>query len=433
MADPNSIASLYPQPTPSSGGSLATMNPLQVVAMANYAQQLQNSRQSFQNNQQLMDARQATGSAYQGSLNDDGTIDLTKLSSALRDNPAAAYGMSETVSRMLDQRGAQQQQNFQRQKFLADSFSIIDPKKPTQEQVHNWTAMTARNNPDIPSSVINGMAQTALADPKGLAHGVGVMRNMALGAAGTSERTEGPPDPTTGAPTSISKGEANLAQGAIPTGLPPGDAGVLAANKKNYTEDQERSTATQANLRKLETVYPLVQQLSNSNFGPGSSEFAKLKGAFITAGVIDPTTSDATVRQMAGKYLLNYAQGAQSAGRSDHALSTAIGSNPNLDLTQPANLHLIRNQIGMDKADAAMPILFKQQHPNANDKASYNDFKQNYYRNFDQRAFIYDKMDPDERRNLIDSLGPKNSPAYQKFAKTYDALKKSSFVTPNGQ
>jgi hypothetical protein len=420
--------SLYPQPPapPQPGNSLATMNPLQVLGLAQGITQLQGARADLA-------SRQASGAAYQGSLNDDGTVDLTKLSSALRNNPDAAYGMPEAVSRMIEQRGAQQLQNMQRQKFLADSFSVIDPAKPTEEQVHNWTAMTARNNPDIPASVIAGMAQSALSDPKGLAHGVGVMRNMALGAAGTSERTEGPPDATTGAPTTISKGEANLAQGGIPKGLPPGDAAVLEANKKSFTEDQERSASTQANLRKLETAYPLIQSLGNSNFGPGSAEFAKLKGALTTAGVIDPSTSDLQVRQEAGKYLLNYAQGAQTAGRSDHALTTAIGSNPNLDLTQPANLALIRNQIGMDKADAAIPVLFHQQHPNANDKASYNDFKANFYRNYDPRAFTYDKMAPEERRDLIDSLGAKGSPAYQKFAKTYDQLKKSNFVTPNAQ
>ena len=58
--DVSNPASLYPQPAaaPPAGGSFATMNPLQVIATANYAQ-------NYQNTQKTMAARQATGEAYQ--------------------------------------------------------------------------------------------------------------------------------------------------------------------------------------------------------------------------------------------------------------------------------------------------------------------------------------------------------------------------------
>ncbi|WP_213773432.1 hypothetical protein [Bradyrhizobium sp. dw_78] len=436
MPDSNALSSLYPQPVAPPQNALLS-DPSKILGIVGQLNQNALFSQQF-------NARKAIGQAYQNAIQPDGSIDTRALMQSIKENPDAGFMAGEASQGALARQGqalsntgqailnttAQFDQQAKMQQFAANSFSVIDPAKPTKEQVLNWSVMMKRNFPNVPSAMINGMAETALSDPQGLAHGVGVMKNMALGAAGTSQRTEGPPDTSTGAPTTISRGEANLYPGGIPKGLPPGNEDVIAANKKNFTADQERSAATQANLRKLETVYPLIQQLGNSNFGPGSAEFAKIKGALIMAGAIDPKTSDATVRQEAGKYMLNYAQGAQNAGRSDHALSAAISSNPNLDLTQPANLALIRNQIGMDKADASIPVLFHQLHPNANDKASYNDFKANFYRNYDPRAFIYDKMAPEERRELIDSLGSKQSPAYQKFAKTYDELKKSNFVTP---
>lgn len=209
----------------------------------------------------------------------------------------------------------------------------------------------------------------------------------------------------------------------------PGAAETAANDQKIYQEDQQRSAATLGGLRSLENALPLVEKLSHENFGPGSPELAKLKGILDTAGVTDPASTSLPGRQEAGKYLLKYAQGAVSAGRSDNALSAAIGSNPNLDLTQPANLALIKKQIAMDKADAAMPFAYKQL---AKPGQSWTDFKSGYYPSIDTRAFGINTMSPEERDSLYKSLGPKDSPAFQKFAKTYAVAKKAGLVNPIG-
>jgi hypothetical protein len=210
---------------------------------------------------------------------------------------------------------------------------------------------------------------------------------------------------------------------------PPGAVDVASSDKKTLFEDQLKAGATMANVRPLQQALPLIEALNNTNFGPGSAEFAKVKGALTTAGLIDPNASDLQVREQLKKKLLQYAGGAQSAGRSDQALATALGSNPNLDLTQPANLALVKNQIAMDAMDAAQSKMFRlDKDPNQ----SYSDFKSGYYQKYDPRVFRLGMMSPAERSGLYKSLGKPGSPAFQKFSHTYDVAKQAGAISVPG-
>lgn len=344
---------------------------------------------------------------------------------ALSQQPQAALtgqNISNTTAQLSqDEQGTQ----------IAAHYLGSLPDNATPDQINRMTMAIRATHPNISAQTINNVADMALRNPKGIGDGLVTIRMMGVSPEAMVTRVPGTPAPS-GAPTTQSFSTAARA-GTQEVGLAPGNAEMISEPKKAYVADQERAATTQGNLRKLETVYPLIQELGNSNFGPGSAEFAKVKGALATAGIIDPNTSDLKVRQEVGKYLLNYAQGAANAGRSDHALSAAIGSNPNLDLVQPANLALVRNQIGFDRADSAINVLFDQLHPDDTEKRGYNKFRANFYRDYDQRAFTYDMMSPDERRQLITSLGSKNSPAYKKFARTYGELKSAGIITPNAQ
>src|ERR1700733_12171992 len=154
-----------------------------------------------------------------------------------------------------------------------------------------------------------------------------------------------------------------------------GAAGAVGEGQKSLVEDQKRAAGTLANLRNLDIALPLIQKMNNKDFGPGSPAYASVRRGLITAGVIDPNRTDIPDREQANKYMLKYATLAQNAGRSDQALGAALNSNPNLDLTQPSNLHLMKNQIGLDKMEAALPGIFKVEHPAQSDEATYNDYK----------------------------------------------------------
>ena len=210
---------------------------------------------------------------------------------------------------------------------------------------------------------------------------------------------------------------------------PPGAIDVAASDKKTLFEDQLKAGATMGNVRPLQQALPLIEALNNTNFGPGSAEFAKIKGGLATAGLIDPNASDLQVREQLKKKLLQYAGGAQSAGRSDQALSTALGSNPNLDLTQPANLALVKNQIAMDSMDAAQSKMFNL---DKDQNQTYSDFKSGYYQKYDPRAFKLGIMTPQERSVLYKGLGKPGSAAFNKFAHTYDIAKQAGAIAAPG-
>ena len=426
MVDPNPIAGLYPQPPqqqPQNG--LAQMNPGQVIGMVGQARALQ--------------TQGAVGNALRGAIDENGNFDPSNALSTLKTDPNAAYVGAGDIGSLLDARS----------KNIANSTAQFNLQSGQNDYVMNKIGALAQNPKatkadaaDLVANLVrNGVApQVAQAwyaglssDPKVFRQQIGNTSAAAMGAAAAAGRVQAAPD-ATGAPQQTTVGAAGYGNPTTPVGTAPGVDEALAAPQTEYVKDQAMSSKIMANVRPLQQVLPLIQSLSNSNFGPGSAEFAKIKGALTTADIIDPNTSDLQVRQEANKYLLRYAAGAQAAGRSDEALSAAIGANPNLDLTQPANLNLIKNQIAMDRQEALMPESFRQQNPDiASNPAKvqgYLNHKAQFFQGSDPRALRFDMMSPQERADLQKSLGPKDGPAYQRFIKTYNAAKAAGILQP---
>src|SRR6185312_2829178 len=325
-------------------------------------------------------ANQAAGQAFQGAVGPNGSFDPNAAMSAVAGNPAAALAAPEAIQRSLAARG----QNIANSTAalalgdanahaIANAFAPLAQKNnPTMDDVYSAAALAARlgADPRQISGIIAGI------NPKNIKSQIGTIANYALGPAGSSARTTGPIGPN-GEPTTTSVGAINAGSPTLQSGLGP----QQTADQQAFIADQAKSAQTLANIRPLEQALPLVGQLSHFNYGPGSEDINKVKGLLTTLGIsgVDPD-SEVAVRQEVNKKLLQYARGARDSGRSDSALATAIESNPNLDLTQPANLALIENQIGMDKQDAAVPLA-------AGSWPGYLNFKNNWYQNTDPRGF----------------------------------------------
>lgn len=310
----------------------------------------------------------------------------------------------------------------------------LDPNKSTADDVYSGQANFMRANPSANPAAVNAAADVILnADSKtgnqnikgGIAKATNMLTPPETGLVTVNH-------PQTGQPITMTRQQANfltLGQNGgsgFPSAPAPGVTDRLAANQTEFAADQSRSAQILAGVRPLQQALPLIEQLSNANFGPGSSSFAHIKGALSTAGIIDPNTSDLQLRQEVGKYLLNYAQGAQNAGRSDSALSTAIGSNPNLDLTQPANLSLVKNQIARDRMDAALPLA-------AGTADNYKDYKSKYYQTNDVRAFGADMISPDQKKSLMIELNkPGNEDKKKRYINSLRIADQNSLIRPQG-
>lgn len=420
MAD---LSALYPQP-PQQTNLLA--DPARLVGLMSQAQELQ--------------SRQAVGNAFQNALTPEGGIDPSALSKGLK-APEAAWGAPQAA--MTLQEARQRQTELARSQFelgasqdaaVRNRLGQYIGRTMSNDDVHTLQAELARMG--VPAATVSAWGKSLLAQSP--AERKQHITDVAIGQAGPGAAltpVQGGPG-AGGEPTNILAAERARIGGGLPTGMTPGAAEALAANQAEYAADQSRTAQIMASVRPLENALPLVQQLSNANFGPGSKGFADVKAALATAGIIDPNASDVTVRQEVGKYLRAYAGGARAAGRSDEALHTAMASNPNLDLTQPANLSLLKNQIAMDRMDAALPLAHGGENP-----AVYKSFKSNYYQNLDPKAFQFDLMTPAERAQVIKKLGdPKpdkngtpTNPAYLKFARSYDLAVKTGMITPGAQ
>lgn len=374
--------------------------------------------------------RQGIAGAYRNNVNPDGTLDQPGL---LRDLANSGQYASEGVHQGLANAKSAVDLGGAKMGVLGNAFSSLTGiESPTKKDVYDLSARLAVSG--IPPADIKKYQDFILSGktPDAIKRNASVVGNQVLGQS-AGELTPGGYEPTTKQPVLVPRGQVNTrgATGGVITQPMEGATGAVGESQKQFVTDQKSSAQTIANLRNLDIALPLAQKLSSREFGPGSPEWAKLRSAGITAGILSPNSNDpVTVRQELGKYFLKYATMAQNAGRSDQALGAALGSNPNLDLTQPANLNLVKNQIALDKMDAALPKLFKLEHPNESDKATYNDYKADFYDKFDRRVFSYDKLNADERRDLVRSLGGKSSPDYKKFERTYELAKKAGMITP---
>lgn len=440
-APSNPIASLYPAPPQPAQNALGS-NPLYAVGLIGQINQNQRFQQEF-------NAQKAVGSAFQNALNPDGSVDQGRLVQGLQ-NPAAAYAAPAAIGDMLTQRQQQIQnsttalglstaQNGNVVGLFGTAANIPNPK---EQDVFNLAAQLSTMG--VPGSMISAAVQRILTDPGGIHTGLAKVNAQFLGAAGSNPivgpiTPEGVPTSTTVAGRQFLSGSGgSTPPGTVPTALPPGQSEAIQANQAAYTGDQQSAASTMANVRPLQKVLPYVEELNHENFGPGSQQWNQFKTGLATLGIQVPDDQTAA-RQVVSKLFNQYANANRSAERSDQGLAQALKSNPNLDLTQPANLALVKNQIGMDMQDAAKTEAFKQAHPNSSDPAwtspnnGYNTFRSNYYQNTDPRAFSWGSMNADDRAALLKQIGPKtaSNPAWVKFNRTLGLAVKGGFVTPD--
>jgi hypothetical protein len=181
---------------------------------------------------------------------------------ALSQQPAAALRGQQILNdtALFEQRQKQTQQAYQLFGTLADEDN------PTPEMARNRAALAARQG--IPGDIIEELRRplTLARSPAEFSDALKTMKNMAVGATGTSTRVEGPPGPA-GQPRSISIGQANKGgPGGIITGLPPGQDITMKGAAQRAADLQATATTSPQYHADLENL------LTDSKImGPGAS------------------------------------------------------------------------------------------------------------------------------------------------------------------
>lgn len=435
MAD---ISSLYPQPTqPQPSGLNVLTNPASAV-------QLLQGITALQGNQQELRARNAIGEIYKNNIRPDGTLDEHGAIRDITSHPDAAYKAPEAVGGMLQRQGqalqnagtaianrtAQFEQHAKQQEFVANSFSMIDPEHPTEEQVHNWTVMMKRNNPTVPSALINSYAQTALSDPAGLAHGVGVMKNMALGASGTSNRVAGPPDAATGAPTTISTGQANLSPQGIKTALPPGEGTVMEGSAARAERLQSTaSTAPQyhADLENLKQDSKVLENLGGPTFEVEKklNQLTSRIGGFGVTMTPEQLKAGESFDKIANQ--ISTSQAGNLGAATDAGRHMVVGANPSTSMSAFGREGVIDMLQGNQDAIDTTRKLWMDARAKGVPANSYDSFVHTLSQTMDPRVFQFNRLSRANQQTFLHQLGPAELP---EFERKYQAAIDNKWVKP---
>lgn len=456
------LSALYPQPPqPGAAAGLLGRDPAQLVGLLGQVNALQQSQQMFA-------ARKAAGQALQGAVttNSDGTttVDPDKAAAAVAADPNASLTASETLPTIADLRKSNIANSTGKvtlaatqNQYLASMINgfaadpDITPDKVRSGMV-TWARQGGMDSQTL-TAMMAGMPQQGGAPLQAWARKIG---SFGMTPSERATRVPGPPGPnneTTTAPLDIvnaggagtppvpstTPGGAPVpgtAAGVVRTTLPPNVVADMQADQSAFNDDRARSAALTTSARPLLSALPLIEGLSQSNFGPAAKGYNAFKGLMSTAGIVNPANTELPAAQEANKYLHQIVGQVSSSDRSDKALAQNAASNPDLDLTKPANLAVIKKNYGYTMMDAAKPALYKLENPANATNSGYQTWRADANNKYDDRAFQVPLLNGDEIAALQKSIGPptlpngKPNPAYGKFYKTLAAGRKTGFIAP---
>ena len=409
MAD---ISSLYPQAPAAPTNALASaMSPLQMIGAAQGIAHLR----AFQSDQA---SRQATGAAFQGALNPDGSIDQSRLSTSLQNDPAAAYGMPETTQKMLTQASGQFNLDAARNKFLIDGLgSAANDPNINLGKVQSLAVTMARNL-KIPGAHVNNWLDGMPADKPGIQARLTEMRNLAIGSAGLSTPTESGVNEE-GAAITAPRDVYNYktAGGGIPSGLAPGEGGLMESSAGRASALQgTASTSPQyradlANLKQMSKVLdiggPTVAY--EKKFGQLAQRFG-----LPSTLTLDQLKASEEFDKIANNIALS--QG-KALGGTDATRVLSVGSTPSSSMSRYGREGVISllegNQDYVDRAREQ----WLEARSNNTPASKHDQFMHSFGKNFDVRVFQFNRLDRANKQKFVDTLDRSEIPAFEQSYK----------------
>jgi hypothetical protein len=403
----NPLAGLYPQPQVSK-----PLDPFQAIQAAGAVQ-------AFQRNQLELGARKAIGDEYRNALSPEG-LDVGKLLSGVKSNPAAAYGLPEATTHILGQQGTQFNNLAAQNRAVMDFIGSMaaDPTL-TKEKLYNEVATFGRAH-HLPGNVMGPWLMGIPSDTAGVRNHVRTLANASRGAAGSAE-TVPFTDPATGQTINAPKGATMFAGGAgIPGALPAG----LPAGGEESARTMQGDLTRARNFG--QDIFPLHQALDAANdlkakygegyFAPGAkarNEFQSMIYGFSPqlSRVLHIDPEKLRDFAKADKYMTQAMQSRASAfgSHTDSALATAVSGNPNVNVNDLTVDDVLKSTIALRRAEHAQTLSASKGGGPGYTQAAASWPAQN-----DVRAFALDLMSPEARAKLLGSI-KKGTPEWRRF------------------
>ncbi len=214
----------------------------------------------------------------------------------------------------------------------------------------------------------------------------------------------------------------------------PSPAPTFEPGLKAYTADQDAATQKSTALKPLLLALDIIPKMRSS--GPGTETWTQGMALLKGNGIIRTDTKDdqTALTQELTKYTENYLK--QRGGRSDADLQAARNSSPNPYYQIPqALLHLAQTAAAQDRIEIARPRAFngaKSDYRNSEDRQDYQNYMQHrsgFPQSMDERAFIVDKMTPDQKQELakeIQKMKPSEKERFMRSLRAYEQTKVGS-------
>jgi hypothetical protein len=427
MPDSNSIASLYPQPP---AAAPAALNPLQIVDLATRATQLQGLQRG-------QAAQQAIGGAYQTALQPDGSVDMGGLSTALKSDPAATYGLPEAASNMLNQQNAQLLLDSKRNQFVVDGVGALanDPSL-SQDSVRDFGVKLARNL-KIPGAFINNWLDDLPDGKAALRNKLIQFRNVAIGSGASNTPTSAVTP--SGAQGTVPRDVYNYQTaggGVMPTELPPGEAALLGSPSERAAALQATASSSPQYHADLENLRQDSAVMGNLG-GPIQDVEKKLNqlstriAGFGITMTPDQLRASESFDKIANSIALN--QGKMMGG-TDATRTMSVGATPSSGMSRYGRDGVIDMLHGNQDAIDAARDSWLGARSNGAPASSFDLFMNRLGKSMDPRVFQFNRLSRDNQQKFLNQMPPQDVPG---FEQKYQAAVQRGWVPPlkaaNGQ
>jgi len=226
-------------------------------------------------------------------------------------------------------------------------------------------------------------------------------------------------------PAPINAPQAGAAGGPgamAPAGFTPsspalGQTRVAEGGADQYVRDLQAAAGSASELSGLQSALGNLRSLGPEGTGPGAAGRGRVASFLNAAGLgrlpgVDPKKIEDLDEATA--YLNSAAKSGTLNAAPGQAPGAGAPTTPNLDISQPAAINLVRAQIGLKRLQQAQA----RSYPGQDSGAGYSGHAATFASDQDPRAYSFDLRTPAEKQKLLDSLGPKDGPAYRKFVKS---------------
>ncbi|HEV2542910.1 MAG TPA: hypothetical protein VGU70_09165 [Methylobacterium sp.] len=206
--------------------------------------------------------------------------------------------------------------------------------------------------------------------------------------------------------------------GFNPTAPGLGQTRVAEGGADQFVRDLQAAASSGGELMNLTSALGNLQGLGSEGTGPGTAGRKRIASFLNSAGLgrlpgVDPKKIEDLDEATA------YLNSAAKAGTLNPVPGQAPGAGapttPDIgEISQPAAINLVRAQIGQKRLQQAQARSYRGQ----DNGAGYAQHAATFAGEQDPRAYSFDLRTPAEKQKLLDSLGPKNGPAYQKFIRS---------------